>query len=182
MSSENPATEQPFGRIELEGELVRLRSTLLEDRASLVAIRKTEEVKRRWRGADLEAEFVADLEDEEAVQLTIEADGAIVGLIQFFEETDPEYKHASIDIYLDPSVHRRGFGADALRTLIDYLLVERGHHRVTIDPAADNEPAIGCYRSVGFRPVGIMREYEQQADGSWADGLLMDLLARDWRT
>ncbi len=47
-----------------------------------------------------------------------------------------------------------------------------------IDPAADNQPAIRCYTAVGFRPVGIMRRYERNADGSgWHDGLLMDLLA-----
>lgn len=35
-------------------------------------------------------------------------------------------------------------------------------------------------RSVGFRPVGVMRRNERDADGSgWHDGLLMDLLAEE---
>ena len=46
-----------------------------------------------------------------------------------------------------------------------------------IDPAADNAAAIRCYSKAGFRPVGIMRDYERGADGTWHDGLLMDLLA-----
>ena len=54
---------------------------------------------------------------------------------------------------------------------------ERGHHRLTIDPAAANERAIGAYASLGFKPVGIMRRYERGRDGSFHDGLLMDLLA-----
>jgi hypothetical protein len=59
---------------------------------------------------------------------------------------------------------------------------DRGHHRLVIDPAADNEPAIRCHAAVGFRPVGIMRRYEHDADGTgWHDGLLMDLLAEDLR-
>jgi aminoglycoside 6'-N-acetyltransferase len=29
---------------------------------------------------------------------------------------------------------------------------------------------------VGFRPVGIMRQYERGTDGTFHDGLLMDLL------
>jgi aminoglycoside 6'-N-acetyltransferase len=57
-----------------------------------------------------------------------------------------------------------------------YLVEERGHHRLTIDPAVDNEIAIACYRRVGFRPVGIMRRYERTPDGDWRDGLLMELL------
>lgn len=59
------------------------------------------------------------------------------------------------------------------------LFDDRGHHRLTIDPAADNGAAIACYRKVGFRDVGVMRAYERRPDGSWADGLLLDMLATD---
>ncbi len=62
-----------------------------------------------------------------------------------------------------------------------YLFEERGHHRLTIDPAADNEAAIRAYERVGFRPVGIMREYERGPNGIWHDGMLMDLLREDFR-
>jgi aminoglycoside 6'-N-acetyltransferase len=65
----------------------------------------------------------------------------------------------------------------AIRALARYLIDVRGHHRLTIDPAAANERAIHAYRRVGFRPVGIMRRYERGPDGTWHDGLLMDLLA-----
>jgi aminoglycoside 6'-N-acetyltransferase len=61
--------------------------------------------------------------------------------------------------------------------MADHLIRERGHHRLVIDPAADNTAAIRCYSAVGFRPVGIVRQYERGPDGKWHDGLLMDLLA-----
>ncbi len=54
----------------------------------------------------------------------------------------------------------------------------RGHHRLVIDPAVQNAPAVAAYTRAGFRPVGIMRQY-QQLDGHWYDGLLMDLLRDD---
>jgi aminoglycoside 6'-N-acetyltransferase len=57
------------------------------------------------------------------------------------------------------------------------LIADHGHHRLIIDPAADNEAAIRRCRKVGFRPVGIMRRYERGPDGTWHDGLLMDRLA-----
>ena len=41
-----------------------------------------------------------------------------------------------------------------------------------------NENAIRAYAKVGFRPVGVMRSYERNADGTWHDNLLMDLLGR----
>jgi len=57
--------------------------------------------------------------------------------------------------------------------------VPRGHHRLTIDPAADNLAAIRAYEKVGFRTVGVMREYWRAPDGTWHDGLLMDLPAAE---
>lgn len=108
------------------------------------------------------------------------ADGTVVGLIQFAEEEDPDYRHASLDIFVDPAMHGRGFATDAIRTLVHNLFEHRGHHRLTIDPATDNTAAIACYRNVGFLPVGVMRQYERSATGSWADGLLMELLTSDF--
>ncbi len=128
--------------IDLAGERVRLRSTVADDGPALIAIRKTDEVRRRWRGDDFEAEFARDLDDGDTFRLTIETAGRIVGMVQFAEELDPEYRHASIDIYIDPADHRRGYATDAIATLVDHLFDERGHHRLTIDPAADNTAAI----------------------------------------
>ncbi len=170
----------PSGPSQLVGRRVTLRPTVAADRDALVAIRSTDAVRRRWRGDDLIAEFDEALADISAVQLTICIDGGtIVGLIQFIEEDDPDYRHAGIDIYLDPAVHRQGLASDAIRTLSNHLFDDVGHHRLTIDPATDNTAAIRCYTGVGFQPVGIMRRYERQADGTWADGLLMEMLADD---
>ena len=101
---------------------------------------------------------------------------------RYYEEEDPEYLHASMDIYVDPAWHRQGFALDAITTVVDHLFSHGGHHRITIDPAADNHPAIACYAKAGFVEVGVMREYEQRADGSWGDGLLMELLKSDRST
>src|SRR2546423_12378006 len=95
-------------------------------------------------------------------------------------EEEPDYRHASLDIYVDPAVHGRGIGTDAVRTMCRHLLHDQGHHRLTIDPAADNEPAIRSYAKVGFRPVGILRRPERGPDGTWHDALLMDLLAGEF--
>lgn len=165
---------------DLVGRLVRLRTTTAADKTALLAIRATDEVRRWWRGEDLDAEFDDDLDDEDVARLTIETpDGVIVGLIQFAEEDDPDYHHAGLDIYVDPAHHRRGFASDAIRTLVGHLIEERGHHRLTIDPSVENEAAIACYAGVGFEPVGVMRSYERRPDGTWGDGLLMEFVVKD---
>ncbi|WP_432254187.1 GNAT family N-acetyltransferase [Streptomyces sp. HNM1019] len=170
----------------LRGARVALRPTVPSDVPSLAAIRATPEVYARWRGgADLVAAVREDLAEPGAEQLTIEdgdgdgGEGEVIGMIQWSAEADPDYRHASIDIYLDPAVHGRGLGTDAVRTLARHLIIDHGHHRIVIDPAADNTAAIRCYGKVGFRPVGVMRSYERGADGTWHDGLLMDLLAEE---
>jgi aminoglycoside 6'-N-acetyltransferase len=105
--------------------------------------------------------------------------GETVGLIQYFEENEPDFRHANIDLFLGEGARGRGLGPDAIRTLARYLVGERGHHRLTIDPAADNAAAVRAYEKVGFRAVGVMREYWRSPEGTWRDGLLMELLARD---
>ncbi len=166
----------------LHGERVRLRPAGPGDVSALARIRATPEVHKRWGGdsEDLPAEVAADLAQPDVHTYVVEADARVIGAIQWSEETDPQYRHAGIDIYLDPAVHGRGLGADAVRTLARHLFEEHGHHRLVIDPAADNTAAIRCYGKVGFRPVGVMRRYERGTDGLWHDGLLMDLLVDEF--
>lgn len=164
----------------LRGALVTLRPAGPADVERLVAIRSTPEVHHRWGGTDLPAEVAADLTDDDLHQYVIEAAGEVVGAVQWYSEEDPQYRHAGIDIYLDPAHHGRGLGTDAVRTVARHLLRDHGYHRLVIDPAADNAVAIACYAKVGFRPVGVMRQYERGPDGSWHDGLLMDLVAPEF--
>jgi aminoglycoside 6'-N-acetyltransferase len=152
------------------------------DQAAFAAILADPTVHPWWQAADPDADAreLADRDDDVAVW-AIEEDGAIVGIIQAHEETDPRYRHGGIDIVVAAGGQDRGLGSDAVRAVARWLIGTRGHHRLTIDPAAANERAIRAYAAVGFRPVGIMRRYEGDLDGTWHDGLLMDLLAGELR-
>lgn len=110
-------------------------------------------------------------------RLTIEVDGAVAGMVQFYEKLEPKYRHASIDLFLDPALPGRGLGTEVIGRVIRHLFDDRDHHRVTIDPAVANTAAVRCYEKVGFKRVGVLRCYERVADGGWRDGLLMELLA-----
>jgi aminoglycoside 6'-N-acetyltransferase len=160
--------------IRLTGSRVTLRSTTPDDAAILTPIRNEPEIVRWW--SELEPGEMEEWVLQDTV-LVIEVADEVVGAIQFDEERDPMYRHAGIDVYLTAARHGQGLGTEAVRVLARYLIEERGHHRLTIDPAADNAPAIRAYEKVGFRPVGVMRSYERGPDGTWHDGLLMELLA-----
>jgi aminoglycoside 6'-N-acetyltransferase len=166
----------------ITGSRVRLRHAAAPDAARFEEILSHPGVARWWgdAGEPVAAQVACLLApDEGTTTYAIEHDGTVIGIELAFEEADPQYRHAGIDIAVHPDFQGRGFGTDAIRTLAGYLFTERGHHRLVIDPAADNESAIRLYRSLGFRPVGTMRAYERGPDGSWHDGLLMDLLAGD---
>ncbi len=163
---------------ELRGARVKLAPVVAGHVAELRRILATPAVRRRWRDEAASPRWPFD--DSSATRFAVLLDGRVCGMVQYVEEDEPDYRHASIDIFIDPAVHCGGVGRDAVATLARHLVRDRGHHRIVIDPAADNEPAIRCYAAVGFRPVGIMRRYERDADGTgWHDGLLMDLLAEE---
>jgi aminoglycoside 6'-N-acetyltransferase len=164
----------------LHGAIVTLRPATADDIPALAAIRAKPEVYQWWRGGDdLAASVAEDLDEPGSHPLAIEYDGRVIGAIQWSAEEEPDYRHATIDIYLDPALHGRGLGTDAVRTLVRHLIAEHGHHRITIDPALENAAAIRSYTKAGFRPVGVMRQYERGPNGTWHDALLMDLLADD---
>jgi aminoglycoside 6'-N-acetyltransferase len=168
----------PAPPAELQGERVRLRPAVRADAATLRAFLDEPEVGRWWPQPPAEEDFPFD--EPELVVLAIEVGGEVAGLIQFLEELEPDYRHASIDVFLGTAFHGRGLGPDALRTVVRHLVLERGHHRITIDPSRSNAKAVAAYRRVGFRDVGILREHEfDRATRTWRDGLLMDLLASD---
>jgi aminoglycoside 6'-N-acetyltransferase len=155
---------------------VTLRNSTLDDLARISTIRHEPEVENRW-GILEEGELEEFLQDDKT--FVVEAEDAIIGAIQYGEENEPMYRHASIDIFLTTSRHGEGLGSEAVRVLARYLIEEREHRRLTIDPAADNAAAIRAYEKVGFRPVGVMRSYERGPDGTWHDGLLMEMLAEE---
>jgi aminoglycoside 6'-N-acetyltransferase len=167
----------------LAGQVVTLRPARMPDATGLHAILAEPSVARWWGEPEPVGEIHAKINGEDECKLlVIERAGRLAGGIQYHEETDPRYRHAGIDIFLSTGCQGQGAGAEAIALLADYLFTVRGHHRITIDPAAANTRAVRCYSKAGFRPVGVMRQYER--DGSAAtfhDGLLMELLSSDPR-
>jgi aminoglycoside 6'-N-acetyltransferase len=165
----------------LRGEQVTLRQLTEADLPRLLEILLQPMVAEWWPGYDMTRLRADTLEDPDGTSLAVELDGDFVGLVMYTEESDPYYKHAGIDIALDTTCVGQGLGSDTLRTVARHLFEDRGHHRLSIDPALANVRAIGAYKKVGFKPVGVVRQYERGADGSWHDNLLMDMLGGELR-
>jgi aminoglycoside 6'-N-acetyltransferase len=145
-----------------------------EHRGRLDELRAEPAVLRWWQEPE---EGWLDEEEPGLSRRAVLLDDALIGYLQWHEETDPVTRHASVDLFLDPAFHGRGLGTEVVRMACAHLIDERGFQRLTIDPETENEAAIACYRKVGFRPVGVMRRYQRDRFGVWKDCLLMDLLA-----
>ena len=162
----------------LAGARVTLRALTEADVEALVAVVERDGV-REWWGIDASRDTTREDLRNDGTAFAIVVGGALAGWLGVVEELTPNYRSAGLDIVLAPEYQDRGLGPEALRLAARWLVGDRGHHRLTIDPAAANERAIRAYTAVGFKPVGRMRRYERGADGAWHDGLLMDLLAEE---
>jgi aminoglycoside 6'-N-acetyltransferase len=161
----------------IEGERMTLRPATADDIAPLVAILTEPEVARWWVGYT--AERVRDEIVDSGDALVIQIEGSVAGAIFLYPNTDAEYLHTVIHLFLGQDWYRQRYGAEALALVIGHLAT-LGHHRFTLDPNVDNEPAIRSYERLGFRRVGVLREYQLRPDGHWDDGLLMDLVLSDF--
>jgi aminoglycoside 6'-N-acetyltransferase len=162
----------------IEGRRTRLILLDATHADALRAIHRRPEVVAWWGEPDPAFPLDDDPDSVRYVVMLRDDEEAIPrGLVQYAEEDDPMYRHAGIDVFLDPEIHGHGYGREVVGTLAAHLIDVCGHHRLSIDPAAGNTAAIACYAAIGFRPVGVMRRYERGHDGTFHDGLLMDLLA-----
>ncbi len=182
-SDGDPSRDRSDGRNDntvLRGDRLTLRPGRPDDIPALQALFDCAGVRRWWGSQDEDDidEYVAD-SDPEVTALMVELDQNTVGMIQFHEETDPQYRHAGIDLAIHDDHQGLGLGPEAIRLVVDHL-ASMGHHRIVIDPNADNQRAIKAYQRVGFKAVGTMREYEwSESRQAWTDGLLMELLIRE---
>ena len=125
---------------EIRGECLRLRPATVDDVPWLAQIAATPSVALWWgeQGEQVwRRRFVA--EDQDAHRYVIEGGGSSIGFTQWYEEDDPEYRHAGMDLFLAQHAQGRGLGAEVVQLLARWLIDVRGHHRLVIDPAVANE-------------------------------------------
>jgi dethiobiotin synthetase len=156
----------------LAGDQVALRPLRPGDAPRLRRLHALPEVHRWWDAADLGFPFA---DEDHVVPLVVEHDGAVAGFLAYGTERDEAWPEAWIDVFVDPALHGRGLGREAVRLAAEHLHRE-GFHRVVIDPAADNLPAVRAYEAAGFAHVGVTRRSQRLPDG-WHDTAIMERLA-----
>jgi aminoglycoside 6'-N-acetyltransferase len=135
------------------GERTALRPVTRDDLALLAEWFADPEFVRWWGGVPKSRDEVAHKylgwhEGDEVVQsFVVLHEDVPIGYIQAWND---EPLVGGIDIVLLPSVHGRGYGADAVAALACYLRDELGWKRITIDPSVRNARAIRAFEKAGF--------------------------------
>lgn len=116
---------------------------------------------------------------EERVSFAVEVDGAFIGTTGLYQ-IDRRSQHGWLGILLDPTQLGRGYGRDAIGTLLGWAFEIHNLRRLSLETWATNQRALRCYRAVGFVEEGRMRE-RQWVEGGYVDVIQMGLLRREWR-
>jgi len=168
----------------LEGQLVRLRAQEPEDlernlrwindsevRLFLLGIRYpvSRADEQRWMETNKGASF-------EQVRLAIDTkEGQHIGNLEL-RQTSPEHRRAELGIMIgEKDCWDRGYGTDAVRTLLRLAFGDMNLNRVWLTTGENNPRAQACYRKCGFREEGRLRQ-DRYVEGRYCDTIVMGVL------
>lgn len=133
-----------------------------------------------WSLAAMEKDFDKHLEDQDKSSFVIEADGKVIGDIGLHPWKNRRAGSASMGVAIyDPEYLGKGYGRDAINTLLDWAFRIQNFKRIGLTCLATNERAIRCYEAVGFVHEGRMRQAEY-VDGAYVDDVQMGILRGEW--
>ncbi len=172
----------------LKGERVTLRPIEKEDAPRLWELIDAFEVRSRADSrppvprsrSDVEAEFERDPSSAgpDRAWFAVEVDGELIGICGLHGINH----HAGVcdlGIRLGKDYWARGYGQDAVRTIVAYAFRDMNMRKVGLEVLADDARAVGAYRKAGFVEEGRLRQ-QSWYDGAYRDTLRMAILRDEW--
>jgi RimJ/RimL family protein N-acetyltransferase len=170
----------------LRGKHVTLRAVERDDLKRLHELERNVDLvllgDGQWQPIPLaafEKEFDKDLERDQHSFFVIEVDGVVVGGcgLHHINRRDG-CSQFGIGIY-DPDYVGKGYGRDAIATLLRWAFRVQNFRRIWLETLAVNERAIRSYRALGFKEEGRLREHSF-FDGRYVDLIQMGMLRSEW--
>jgi RimJ/RimL family protein N-acetyltransferase len=131
--------------------------------------------------ASREARFDAEAAEprRDKASFAVEVEGELIGGASL-HGIDHFNRRCELGIALGRASWGKGFGQDAVRTLVDYAFDHLNMNRVGLQVLADEPRAVTAYRKAGFVEEGRLRRYSW-VNGAYADELHMAVLREDWQ-
>jgi RimJ/RimL family protein N-acetyltransferase len=108
-----------------------------------------------------------------------EEGGKLIGVVGL-TYNDWKNRRAEVSIYIgDLGAQGKGYGFDALRTLMRYGFHHANLHKLYAEIFAFNEPSVRLFEKAGFRREGTKRE-DQFVDGKYWDTHVYSILAPEF--
>lgn len=87
---------------------------------------------------------------------------------------------AIVGIFIgDKEYWSKGYGTDAMRTLVGFIFNEMNINKVKLGVYSFNERAIKSYEKCGFKREGTLRQ-EMFRNGKYHDVIVMGILREEW--
>lgn len=174
--------------IMLEGRLVRLRALERTDAEKAHRWMNDAELRELLHGM----RYPVSVEDEERwiegarsssfsrVVLAIETEeGVHIGNVEL-RAVSAEDRRGELGIVIgDKDYWGKGYGTDAIVTLLRFAFGVMNLHRVWLTTGEDNPRASACYRRCGFREEGRLRQ-DRYLGGRYWDTIVMGVLREEF--
>lgn len=109
--------------------------------------------------AAFEKDFDKHLEDHDKAWFAIEVEGKVIGEIGLHHKNRRENSTQFGIRIADPEYIGKGYGRDALKTLLRWAFLDQNWRRIWLDTLWTNERAIRSYQACGFIIEGRLRDH-----------------------
>jgi RimJ/RimL family protein N-acetyltransferase len=107
--------------------------------------------------------------------IVLKDNDTLIGNISLME-IEHIHRRAMLGLFIGDAEQRgRGYGAEAIRLLLDYGFNILNLHSIMLLVHGDNPHAFKCYQKVGFKEIGRRREARIKG-GEYIDLIYMDIL------
>jgi RimJ/RimL family protein N-acetyltransferase len=89
-------------------------------------------------------------------------------------------KTPTIGYALMPSERGRGYGSEAIKTMVDYLFLSKDIRRIQAEIHPQNIASQRVLKKAGFKKEGILRK-SFFSRGVWRDTAMFSILRKEWK-
>jgi len=155
--------------VTLKGEHIFLRALELEDLDFIYDIENNQDIWEISNTITPYSKFLIkqylenahkDIFEVKQLRLVISTyENVAIGLIDIFD-FDSLNKRAGIGVLIKDSNNRnKGYGADALRLLINYCFTNLNLHQLYCNISEDNEASINLFKGHNFKEIGLKKDW-----------------------